>query len=1647
MKYFTNGSAIYTSPGVYLVTLIVTDVNGAKDTISKAVSIYKKPKVSFAVDKTEACQNDPVTFTNNTTIGDAGISSWTWDFGDGNISPLRSQSYAYQSAGEYTVKLIATDSNGCTADTLISNFVEVKPRSVPGMSFPTTRLCKGPAIIDFTNTTTPASSSTVWKFSDGSGSILRNTTKAFSGNGVLSVKLISTHPSGCIDSIERSGDIEIAPLVPNFIWDTTQACIGDELVLRQVSTPQFTIPTSYTWTLPDGSKVTGDTLLYSIASQSFNISLRVKNAECTSTVTKTIVARTPPVNTIVKSHDLACGPNVFFTFSLDTASIDSFAWSIDNLSKTKMENVVVLNEEGNHVLRLFQRNKFGCTAEYWDTIPQSIPSINISPDTAGCVPYNYTPNVIYNSVYPIDSVLWDLRDLNGSAAYKGATTPVLSVTDTGAFYMLAQMHDSLGCVHNRIVVLEGGYKPTASFTQDINTTCNNAIVTFTNTSTPPNFPTSFYWEVGPKNGETSIWTPLIKNLPDQYDIFHVVSHFGCKDTATIDTLLVQGPYLNFSVLKTGCLESIRTVETTVVDADSFWYTLNGVFLGADTVFQQSFKPNDTLRGYAVNETTGCIDSMMQIIRVKSAAFLDWDVRASTCAPALIEIERLDVNMDSIRWYNNNKPVQHKEKVFRTQMKQGGSLQIKLVGYLGGNCEITLDTTIVVTGPRVKAFVANRSSCFPFEYLLIDSFWADTGDRYWVVGADTIASDSATTPYTYTASDDGSKDILTIKMVAQTDSCFSMQQYNYGLSIVTFRSELKDSLLGCYDSRYTFLFDVLNQKGKEIKAYHLENKGQTYSSTKPRLSIDVSLDGSRDTFYLSIETIDGCFSTERRVIKKNRPAIQAAFSSSIQEATCPPLQVQFRDESVSILGDVVQRQWKLKGEALSVLKNPRTILTQPGAYAVQLKVIDQSGCEDSIRLDSFIQIGGQPIVADFGSKKLCHGDSIYLKVVEGEAQFFEWDMGDGTVVRGDSVSYRYSDTGAYNITILVSDSVCKYAVTHDEETTIAALPEVKWSVEGLCPNSTSTFTDKSTGQNKLINRWWNINGQKSSLSEVKQVFEASNINASLKIEDSLGCTDSISETLKLYPVVADFDWDKDFYCQGDSVFLRSTSICDTSLRSFLFSVNNQVIGDSNEVKYAALQAGAYDVQLLVVNDVGCRDTIIKKASIRVAGSSYYSNASIQYVSVEENNDVYVSWWGDTMGLFQSYELLDATNNVVWSSSVDDQTSTQLSSLSPGLNAECLRIRVNSGCKQPLPASPVHCTIKTKGKSLLMARQISWTPYIGWDTVQSYIVYREENGQFVEIDVVPSNVYSYIDNEHIACDKVQKYKVSAKNNFTSFSDTCHVLPVWNYQVPAPSLSNVSVTDAEEIVLELDTISGPYVPLESIVIFRDGAAIYTTQNSISENYIDTYADVNTQSYGYAAKQIDVCGAESDFSNEVHSIYLRVETDVSLFPKLIWTQAQIWDNFSYYRIMKIVNGEMSEVQVVQDQYDTTFVDQTSDIECSSQVCYVVLAVSEVAKESWSNKACGDLSSRLYAPNAVTPNGDLINDTYSPRGMYIAKYRLTIYNSWGEQVFLTDKCMQEWDCTYNGKPVSDGTYFYTLYAKGADGKQHYLNGIIHVLR
>ncbi|MBV6404534.1 MAG: gliding motility-associated C-terminal domain-containing protein [Flavobacteriales bacterium] len=88
-----------------------------------------------------------------------------------------------------------------------------------------------------------------------------------------------------------------------------------------------------------------------------------------------------------------------------------------------------------------------------------------------------------------------------------------------------------------------------------------------------------------------------------------------------------------------------------------------------------------------------------------------------------------------------------------------------------------------------------------------------------------------------------------------------------------------------------------------------------------------------------------------------------------------------------------------------------------------------------------------------------------------------------------------------------------------------------------------------------------------------------------------------------------------------------------------------------------------------------------------------------------------------------------------------------------------------------------------------------------------------------------------------------------------------------------------------------------------------------------------------------------------------------------------------------------------------------------------------------------------LYVPNTFTPDADGINDSFFALGKEIDRFRMMVFNRWGEMIFETDALTGRWDGTYKGVPSPIDTYVWRVDYTELNGEDHILFGHVNLVR
>jgi gliding motility-associated-like protein len=187
----TNPMHIYQDQSVYPITLVVQDLDGCIDSLTRFVDIQHPLVSSFTMSDDSLCQTDatPVQFTD-VSIGNR--VAWHWDFGDGATSTAQNPSHAYTLAGTHQVRLVINDTIVCY-DTAFKN---IYVDSLPFVHLVTDKhaICEGDEVNFALDYLHPALNVN-WDFGDGVHWLQEEgTTHSYDNAGTYWVTATANYP-------------------------------------------------------------------------------------------------------------------------------------------------------------------------------------------------------------------------------------------------------------------------------------------------------------------------------------------------------------------------------------------------------------------------------------------------------------------------------------------------------------------------------------------------------------------------------------------------------------------------------------------------------------------------------------------------------------------------------------------------------------------------------------------------------------------------------------------------------------------------------------------------------------------------------------------------------------------------------------------------------------------------------------------------------------------------------------------------------------------------------------------------------------------------------------------------------------------------------------------------------------------------------------------------------------------------------------------------------------------------------------------------------------------------------------------------------------------------------------------------------------
>ena len=258
-SHLQNPNYLFTIAGYYSINLTVRGNDFRQNMTNVTDYITVRPLNSFTSNYTTV----PTPYAplavqfNDTSTGFP--TAWFWDFGGDGTSSVQNASHVFNTAGIYTVTLIAQGGgvNGTPAATqTISVYPEAEFIGTP-------RSGVYPLTVAFTDLSTGSPVSWLWDFGDGTTSTLQNPTHIYSSIGVYTVSLTVTGADSLSDTETKTGYIFVntpaRPLRANINGRTTFFSVDRIAGSAPFSATFYPYPvrlqkeTTYTWDFGDGS--------------------------------------------------------------------------------------------------------------------------------------------------------------------------------------------------------------------------------------------------------------------------------------------------------------------------------------------------------------------------------------------------------------------------------------------------------------------------------------------------------------------------------------------------------------------------------------------------------------------------------------------------------------------------------------------------------------------------------------------------------------------------------------------------------------------------------------------------------------------------------------------------------------------------------------------------------------------------------------------------------------------------------------------------------------------------------------------------------------------------------------------------------------------------------------------------------------------------------------------------------------------------------------------------------------------------------------------------------------------------------------------------------------------------------------------------
>ncbi len=1167
-------------------------------------------QISFTSNLTEGCSPLIVNFTANAP----GAIGYSWDLGNNTFSSQQNPSVTYVNGGLYSVTLTAAYADGSTQTVTEFGYIEVFDPPVPDFSAAPLALCSGNDVT-FTNTSQPGSgpiTGWTWSFGDGNTTTQQAPTHTYNLAGTFAVALIATDVNGCSATEQKSGYVQVnnTPSA-DFTANNTLSCTTPFTV--NFSTISPLLATAHTWNLGNGATpiTSSPTTTYNNTGQYTVTHIVTDTIGCADTVTKANYIQVGSPNIAFQVSKSAACQGEPITFSCGAAPGSIVSWNFGNgNSSTLCQTTISYGTPGTYVASISITDPSGCSYNASQPItihPRPIVDFSLS-DTLLCeAPHEVT---LTSTGSAGSTYQWDFGDgTTGSGStvfHTYPTLPVNSATGQPYFWDISlTVTNQFGCTASRTKsnALNTG-RTEARVGVDSRTGCAPRLVDFTDVSISNSPIISWEWDFGVPGATSTLQSPDYTYLDTgAYDLMFVIETLhGCRDTFFAPGYIVAGdtPVADFipDTTLTCASDPVQFFNLSTGADSASWIFGDG---GTSTIWEPSYQFKDTghISVMLIALDRGCPDTMF----VDSLVFVDPPIaqflppNSIGCdTPFTVNFNDFSIGADIYTWdFGDGSPTSALPDPTHTYTTEGNFFPELIVENVSTGCRDTLGGSVFVETVKASFAVDTTFGCNPVKVNFSD-LSNNAINWNWNFGNGN-QSQSAQPTHVYDLP--GQYDVsLTVRNSLNcVDDTTITQQVSVYEPQVAFQAAPTQ---GCVPLSVSFTNTTTSLAPVVTWQWSFGPSGGTSGVQAP--TYVYTAPGSWDVILTATDSV-GC---TNQLAKGNEVFVSQPVADflAVHPINCPNNPVVFSNTST---GSGLSYLWDFGDGNTSGAFNPTHTYTTPGIYTVSLTVTDFQGCDSTLTLSNYITIADPvisltadstnadcpPLVVNFTGNALSpHNFNVWA-----------WDFGDGGTSAGQNPSHIYASPGTYTVQVTATAASGCHATFSASNLININGPTGSFTVTptAACPNTPLTFT--ATSPDAAVFTWDFNNGVLGSGQTTTYVYTTSGIYLPLLIlEDSAGCVLVVpnSQPVNIHPVPqASFNQSNSILCDSGTVAFSNTSVSTApiTLVNWDFGLGLGTSQANNPSFFFGI-VGTYDVQLIVENNFGCRDTAFQPGLVVV-----------------------------------------------------------------------------------------------------------------------------------------------------------------------------------------------------------------------------------------------------------------------------------------------------------------------------------------------------------------------------------------------------------------------------------------------------------------